>query len=104
MYSTVKATFRENTREVISKGLLSMRIMDAKSNTVVLHDKFPGEFLWINQWGSFNGDERALTKEQLHIAKQQPMQPPPPQTLFIEFCKPIYGQVTSKVNSYYHNL
>ena len=81
-----------------------MRIMDTKSNTVVLHDKFPGEFVWINQWGSFNGDERALTREQLQIANQQPMQPPPPQNLFIEFCKPIYTQVTSKIRGYYHNL
>lgn len=104
VYGTVKAKFRENTRQVVSRGLLSMRIMDAKSNTVVLHDKFPGEFVWINQWGSFNGDERALTTEQLNIANQQPMQPPPPQNLFIEFCKPIYGQVTSKVRGYYHNL
>ncbi len=104
VYGTVKAKFRENTRQVVSRGLLSMRIMDAKSNTVVLHDKFPGEFVWINQWGSFNGDERALTNEQLNIANQQPMQPPPPQNLFIEFCKPIYGQVTSKVRGYYHNL
>jgi hypothetical protein len=104
VYGTVKAVFRENTRQVISRGLLSMRIMDAKSNTVVLHEKFPGEFVWINQWGSFNGDERALTAEQLKIANQQPMQPPPPQNLFMEFCRPIYGQVTSKVRSYYHNL
>ena len=104
VYGTVKATFRENTRQVISRGLLSMRIMDAKANTVVLHDKFPGEFVWMNKWGNFNGDERALTEEQLQVTKQQPMQPPPPQTLFIEFCKPIYGQVTTRVRSYYHNL
>lgn len=104
VYSTVKATFRENTRQVISRGLLSMRIMDAKSNTVVLHDKFPGEFIWINKWGSFNGDERALTGEQLQIANQRPLDPPPSQNLFIEFCKPIYGQVTSKVRGYYHSL
>lgn len=104
VYATVKATFRENTREVISRGLLSLRIVDARSNTVVLHDKFPGEFVWINQWGSFNGDERALTAKQLEIANHQPMQPPPPQVLFIEFCKPIYGQVTSRVRGYYHNL
>ncbi len=104
VYGTVKATFRENTRQIISRGLLSMRIMDAKSNTVVFHEKFPGEFVWINQWGSFNGDERALSAEQLQIANQQPMDPPPPQVLFIEFCKPIYGQFQSKVESYYHNL
>lgn len=104
VYGTVKATFRENTRQVISRGLLSMRIMDAKSNTVVLHEKFPGEFIWVNKWGNFNGDERALTREQLNIANHQPMQPPPPQNLFIEFCKPIYGQVKSKIRSYYNNL
>lgn len=104
VYGTVKAKFTENTREVISRGLLSMRIMDAKSNTVVLHEKFPGEFVWVNKWGNFNGDERALTREQLNIANQQSMQPPPPQHLFIEFCKPIYGQVKSKVQQYYNNL
>lgn len=104
VYATVKAIFRENSRQVISRGLLSMRIMDAKSNTVVLHEKFPGEFVWMNKWGSFNGDERALTPEQIRIANQRPMQPPQPQVLFIEFCKPIYGQVKSKVRSYYNNL
>ena len=104
VYGTVKATFRENSRQVISRGLLSMRIMDAKSNTVVLHEKFPGEFVWVNKWGSFNGDERALSPEQINIANQRAMQPPPPQNLFIEFCKPIYGQLRSKVQSYYHNL
>jgi len=104
VYGTVKATFHENTRQIISRGLMSMRIMDAKSNTVVFHEKFPGEFVWINQWGNFNGDERALSAEQLRIANQQPMDPPPPQVLFIEFCKPIYGQFQSKIESYYHNL
>ena len=104
VYATVKATFTENSRQVISRGLLSMRIMDAKSNTVVLHEKFPGEFVWVNKWGSFNGDERALTPEQIKISNQKPMQPPSPQVLFIEFCKPIYGQMQSKVRSYYHNL
>jgi hypothetical protein len=104
VYGTVKAKFTENTREVISRGLLSMRIMDAKSNTVVFHEKFPGEFVWVNKWGNFNGDERALTREQLKIANHQPMQPPAPQHLFIEFCKPIYGQVKSKVQGYYGSL
>ena len=104
VYATVKATFTENTRQIVSRGLMSMRIMDAKSNTVVFHEKFPGEFIWVNKWGNFNGDERALTSEQIKIANQQAMQPPPPQNLFIEFCKPIYGQWKSKVQSYYHNL
>ncbi len=104
VYGTVKAKFRENSRQVISRGLLSMRIMDARSNTVVFHEKFPGEFVWVNKWGSFNGDERALSQEQLKIANQRPAQPPSPQVLFIEFSKPIYGQLKSKVRGYYRNL
>ncbi len=104
VFGTVKAKLTENKRQVISKGLVSMRIIDAASNTVVLHDKFPGEFVWTNVWGSFNGDERALTREQIDITKHQPMDPPPPQDLFIEFCRPIYGQITSRVSNYYRNL
>lgn len=104
VYGTVKATFHENTRKVISRGLMSMRIMDARANTVALHEKFPGEFVWVNRWGNFNGDERALTKEQLQIANQQAMQPPPPQTLFIEFCKPIFMQWQAKIRDYYSRM
>ncbi len=104
VYGTAKATFRENIREVISRGLLSMQVIDTQSNTVVFHDKFPGEFVWVNKWGSFNGDERALSDEQLQIARQQAVMPPPPQTLFIEFCKPIYSQLTRRIRKIYRNM
>ena len=104
VYGTAKATFRENIREVVSRGLLSMQIIDTQSNTVVFHEKFPGEFVWTNRWGSFNGDERALTEEQLQIARQQPVMPPPPQTLFIEFCRPIYSQLIRKIKKIYRDM
>jgi len=101
VYGTVKADFTENRREVVSKGLLSMRVIDGYNNQVIMHDKFPGEFIWISRWASFNGDERALSKKQIEISKQEPISPPPPQQLFIEFCKPIYSQFQNKVRSYY---
>jgi hypothetical protein len=104
VYGTAKAKYIENKREVISEGLLSMKIIDAYSNTVVLHEKFPGRFLWSTMWGSFNGNEKALNSEQLKIANMQPLPPPPPQNLFIEFCKPIYGQVTNKIKAYYRSI
>ncbi|MFW5759852.1 MAG: hypothetical protein ACOCXH_02595 [Cyclobacteriaceae bacterium] len=104
VYGTVKASFTENRREVISKGLLSMRVIDAYNNQVIMHDKFPGEFVWISRWGSFNGDERALSEEQIKITKLEPLPPPPPQQLFIEFCRPIYGQLQNKVRQYYRGV
>jgi len=104
VYGTAKAKFVENKREVISEGLLSMKIIDAYSNTIVMHEKFPGRFVWATRWGSFNGDERALNKEQLEITNMRPVMPPPPQNLFIEFCKPIYSQLEGKIYYYYRNI
>ncbi|MBR9997431.1 MAG: hypothetical protein KFF73_00605 [Cyclobacteriaceae bacterium] len=100
---TVKASFTEYRREIVSNGLLSMRIMDGNTNRVIMHEKFPGEFVWVSSWASFNGDERALDEEQLRLSKSRPFDPPPPQELFIEFTKPIYGQLTSTIHRYYRN-
>ena len=101
VYGTVKATVHEFKRELISKGLVSMRVLDARSNQIILHDKFPGQFNWTSVWGNFNGDERALTSQDLAICGNKPADPPPPQDLFIEFTRPIYGQITSRVRNYY---
>jgi len=100
---TVKASFTEYTREIVSNGLLSMKIMEGGTNRVIMHEKFPGEFVWVSKWASFNGDERALDEEQIRLTKNKPIDPPPPQELFIEFTKPIYGQLTSTIQRYYRN-
>lgn len=101
VYSTVSATLVTNRKEVRSRGLLSMRVTDAESKAVLTHRKFNGEFIWFSQWGNFNGDERALTEEQFNICQQQEVLPPDPQTLFIEFTKPIYDQLVPAVNDFY---
>jgi hypothetical protein len=100
---TVKAEFTEHRREIISNGLISMKILEAQTERIILHEKFPGEFVWVSRWASFNGDERALTTEQMKLTKRKPSNPPPPQDLFIEFTKPIYNQITSTVSRYYNN-
>ncbi len=102
-YGTVKAKIKNYRKEVVSKGLLSMRIVDANTNTVLLSRKFPGEFVWFNEWASFNGDERALSKEQLRLCERREMIPPHPQDLFIEFTKPIYDQLSASVQDFYRH-
>ena len=103
VYGTVKAKYTEHKREVISKGLVSMRILDGRTQQVIVHEKFPGQFTWTSLWGNFQGDERALEKEQLAVCANKPANPPPPQDMFVEFTKPIYSQMTSKIRSYYRN-
>ncbi|ELR73497.1 hypothetical protein C900_04349 [Fulvivirga imtechensis AK7] len=100
-YGTVKAKLTVWKKEVVSKGLFSMQVFDANSNAVLTHRKFNGEFVWFSQWGSFNGDERALSDEQLAICKSSEVPPPPPQDLFIEFTRPIYDQLLPAVDSFY---
>ncbi len=100
-YNTVKAKLTTNHKEVISSGLLSMRIFDGRSNGLLTHQKFNGDFVWFSEWGNFNGDERALSAAQLRICYLSEVPPPVPQNLFIEFTRPIYGQLVTAVNSFY---
>ena len=100
-YGTVNARLTRFKKEVISKGLFSMKIYDAKSNAVLNHRKFDGEFVWFTSWGNFSGDERALSDEQLKMCEGHDVPPPPPQEMFIEFTKPIYGQLTNAIQAFY---
>jgi len=104
VFGTVKADYTEYRQEVKSTGLMSVRILEYGTDQVALSEKFPGEFLWVNRWASFNGDERALIKEQLRATKSKRRAPPPHQDMFIEFCKPIYDQFRGTIGSYYRSF
>lgn len=90
--------------EVISKGLVNLSItktgLDDKD---LLYQDFPGQFVWFHEWGQFNGDERALTDEQLAICANTMVNPIPPQQLFVEFTKPIQQQLHSRLVAFYKN-
>jgi hypothetical protein len=101
VYNKVKATYFDNRKVVNSKGLLSMEIIDFQANKLLKSQEFPGEFTWINEWASYNGDERALTADQIALTKKREEVPPAPQQLFIEFSKPIYDQFTRSIRRFY---
>lgn len=103
VYNTVSAKLTTYRKELVSNGLLSMLIVDAKTNGVLTHRKFNGEYVWVNQWARFNGDERALSDEQLKICKLREQQPPNPQDLFLEFTRPIYNQLIPAIKGFYQN-
>ena len=86
-YNTVKAKLTINHRELISKGVLDVMILDLAGNKVVSQRKFPGQFVWFVEWGSFNGDDRALNDKQLAICKRKPLPAPGPQDLFVRVYK-----------------
>ena len=101
VYNTVKAKITTWKKELRSRGLLSFQVYDASSNALVTHQKFDGEFVWWTQWGNFNGDERALSAEQIRICQTVEANPPGPQDLFLEFTRPIYNQLVPALDNFY---
>lgn len=101
VYNTVSAKITILRKEVISRGLFSMQVFDAQSNAMLHHRKFNPESVWFSTWGSFNGDERALSDEQFQICQNTEVPPPPPQELFVSFAMPIYDQLIPNINEYY---
>jgi hypothetical protein len=101
VFNTVKAKLYVHKRELISKGMLSLHIIEFANKKEVNNKQFRGQFNWYHQWGHFNGDERALTAEELKICNSEPILPPAHQDLFVEFTKPIYTDLTSELRRFY---
>jgi len=101
VYNTVTAKYHAFRREIKSTGVLSVRIYD-NQNQLIQQQNFGGEYVWFTTWSSFNGDERALTKEQVEVCNKNAQTPPNNQNMFVEFTKPIYKQAYSYIKSYYN--
>src|SRR5690606_8551409 len=100
VYNRVHADFTEFKKEVISKGLVDMRIIEFSTNKILLQNKMPGQFVWVTQWALFNGDDKALTQQQKNLTRQKEVPPPAPQDLFVEFTKPILSQITDRLSRF----
>lgn len=103
VYNTVSAKLTTVRKEVLSTGLLSMIVVDAKTNGILQHKKFSGEYSWVSSWARFNGDDRALSDQQLALCKRKELQPPVAQDLFLEFTRPIYNQLIPALQGFYRN-
>ncbi|TKC00530.1 hypothetical protein [Pedobacter cryophilus] len=101
IYTTAKGKLTTFEKTITSSGLLDFKIIDIATNKVVNQEKMPGTFIWKDVWGTYRGDERALTNDDKALLKRRESIPPAPQDLFIEFTKPIYDQLTNKVRNFY---
>ncbi|MDI3322362.1 hypothetical protein [Pinibacter soli] len=101
VYGPVTARVTAYTRNIDSRGLLDVYITDYSTNRSLASRRFTGGYTWATSWGSFNGDERALTVDEREMIGRQPATPPPPQQLFVEFTKPLYTQATDFIRSFY---
>ncbi len=103
VFGSVKADFTSNEKTLFSAGILNFEIRDAYTGKVLTNRKIASEDVWRHEWASFNGDERALTKEEIRQSKQKELPPPGPQTLFISFIDRVYGQVEGNISQFYRD-
>ncbi len=102
-YGTVKAKVNIHERNIVSRGILEVRIIDYQSNSVIETKRYPGEYIWRNNWASYNGDERALTDEIKRMTREKQVMPPLPQDLFVYFSDPLCSNAASYLKSFYRN-
>ncbi|MGB5322893.1 hypothetical protein [Lutimonas sp.] len=101
---TVDAEVALFRMEVISRGLVNLSITkNGMEDKDLIYQDFPGEFVWFHEWGQYNGDQRALTNEQITICNNKRINPAPPQQLFVEFTKPIHQQLHNRLVAFYRN-
>ncbi len=103
VFGTVKAEVTTNRKTLESNGVMNLEIRDAYTGRVLTQQKLPSRDVWVHEWASYNGDKRALTKEEIRMSKRKELPPPNPQTLFISFIDRIYAQITSRVGNFYRN-
>jgi len=101
VYGTVKAKVSIFEKTISSAGLLDVVVTDWHTKNTLTQEKMQGTFVWQDKWGSFKGDERALSKEEKSLINKRESLPPPPQELFLEFTKPLYAQLTDKIRKFY---
>jgi len=101
VYNTVSAKLVIKRMEVLSSGRLRLEIQDEYSSATLKKEDIIGEHVWYNEWGSFNGDERALNKREIEISNRSMIMPPPAQDLFVEFTKPIHEQLRNHLIRFY---
>lgn len=102
VYGTVKAELTSYRMEVISKGFISLNIESQypQSKNMLSRD-FPGEYVWFHEWAKYKGDNRALSPAQQELCSRSYINPIPPQQMFVEFTKPIYGQLSTTLRQFY---
>ena len=103
-YKNYEAKIKTFSDEVYSGGMLEMNIFEDAGNKQILTDRIPGSFTWVNEYAIFVGDFEALDKNQQALVSRKAVPLPPKQDLFVEFTRPIYDQLTGKLNHFFRRF
>lgn len=101
VYGTVQVKYTLSRIEIISGGVLSIKIIDPPTGRILYQKNLQGSTVWKSERASFNGDERALSDRQKALVGRRQETPPPPQELFSSFAGPLYADAMKFISSVY---
>lgn len=104
VYGEVKADLQRYEKTIESGGLLNIAIVDPNNQSILFQQKIPSTTVWENDWATYQGDKRALTKEELALTREKELLPPPPQDLFYSFTRPLFDQTANLLRRRYRYL
>jgi hypothetical protein len=104
VYGEVKADLHRYEKTIESGGLLNIAIVDPNTQSILFQQKIPSTTVWKNDWATYQGDKRALTKEELALTREKELLPPPPQDLFYSFTRPLFDQTANLLRRRYRYL
>ena len=104
VYGEVKADLHRYEKTIESGGLLNIAIVDPNNQSILFQQKIPSTTVWKNDWATYQGDKRTLTKEELALTREKELLPPPPQDLFYSFTRPLFDQTANLLRRRYRYL
>ncbi|TAD98386.1 MAG: hypothetical protein EAZ97_10930 [Bacteroidetes bacterium] len=99
----VYAEFNSFNKKITAKTRIALQIIDYKQNTVLMQENVDSEYIWQNEWASFNGDERALSPTQKSKTQKREEPNPSRQEMFNQTTNSARYKITDFIAKFYKN-
>jgi hypothetical protein len=99
IYNTVYATVYITRRTVQSRGNLVCRITEPATNRVLLYDNIPASHNWVEEYGSYQGDSRALSNYDWAIMNRGSFRDPSRGDFLNNIFRQAYPQLLNRIRS-----
>lgn len=104
VYGNVEANYREFQKSVSSSARLMIQKMDANSMSILRREVYPNTFTWVERWGAYDGDKRALNEQQLNLCLIREPLIPDPLWLFNQATAPLIIRSLNFLQREYQHL
>lgn len=101
VYGTVRARVLATRLRLSSHGVLEYQIRRLSDGRILASGQLPAAFAWENEYGSYQGDRRALQHKDLQLIGGRPLIPPTELQQVIACTQPALQQLRRELMDFY---